>query len=67
MKAQGVLDYEEYVIERVSEMSREFWTGDGWSRDESDAVWFEERPIAPVVTDCETAQAVAYPGGWFDD
>lgn len=58
---------ETYVIERASEMSREFWTGERWSERETDAHWYQQRPIAAMVTQCETAQAVDYPHGEFDD
>jgi putative alpha-1,2-mannosidase len=58
---------EEFVIERVSEMDREFWTGEDWSHDQADALWYSYRPIAPLVTMCETAQVMDYPGGKFDD
>ncbi len=58
---------ETYVIERASEMSRAFWTGKEWSASETDARWYPQRPIAALVTECETAQVVDYPDGEFDD
>ncbi len=58
---------ETYVIERASEMSREFWTGQRWSESETDARWYRQRPIAGLVTACETALVVDYPEGEFDD
>jgi len=35
-----------YVIEKLENGTREWWTGEDWSDVETDAEWFEEREHA---------------------
>jgi hypothetical protein len=53
----------EFVIERTSEMRREWWTGVDWSEDENQAKWYNSEPDAPMETDDENARAVRYQTG----
>ena len=36
----------QYVIERTSEMRREWWTGSDWTEDENRAKWYDSEPHA---------------------
>jgi hypothetical protein len=53
----------EYVIERSSEMRREWWTGAVWSEDENQARWYDSEPDAAKETDDENAHSVHYESG----
>jgi len=48
----------EFVIQRASESRNEFWTGSGWSENESDARRFAVEPIAGLVTGDESAMVI---------
>lgn len=53
----------QYVIERTSEMRREWWTGSDWTEDENRAKWYDSEPHAPKETGDENARAVHYETG----
>ena len=53
----------EYVIERTSEMKREWWTGAEWSEDETAARWYDREPNAEKETQDESAHVVRYEAG----
>jgi hypothetical protein len=57
----------QFVIERTSEVKREWWTGKDWSEDEHDARWYDHEPDAPEVTQDENARAVRHEAGVIDD
>ena len=57
----------EFVIERTNEMKRGWWTGAGWSEDESEARWYSDEPDAPQETQDENARAVRHGTGVIDD
>ena len=44
-----------FVIQRASESRNEFWTGRGWSENETDAQRYAVEPIAGEVTGDESA------------
>jgi hypothetical protein len=48
-------------------MKREWWTGTGWSEDETEACWFADEPDAPQITQDENARAVRHAAGVIDD
>lgn len=52
-----------FVIERSSEFLREWWTENGWSKECSDAKWYEHEPDGPGESGDEGAHAVCYPSG----
>jgi len=47
----------QYVIQRASESRCEWWTGTGWSEDETDAMRFTDEPHAGDETGDESATA----------
>jgi hypothetical protein len=57
----------EYVIERTSEMRREWWTGSVWSEYENQARWYDSEPDAPQEAGDENARAVHYETGSVAD
>jgi hypothetical protein len=57
----------EFVIERTSEMKREWWTGSEWSQDEHEARWYAVEPDAPHETHDENARAVYHESGTIAD
>jgi len=46
-----------YVIQRASESRCEWWTGTGWSEDETDALRYVDEPHAGAETGDESATA----------
>jgi hypothetical protein len=46
-----------YVIQRASESRCEWWTGTGWSEDETGALRFADEPHAAEETGDESATA----------
>jgi hypothetical protein len=44
-----------YVIQRASESRCEWWTGTGWSEDETDALRYADKPHAGDETGDESA------------
>jgi hypothetical protein len=57
----------QYVIERTSEMRREWWTGANWTEHEKRARWYDSEPDAAKETDDENARAVHYETGVVAD
>ena len=46
-----------YIIQRASESRCEWWTGTGWTEDQSRARRYSDKPNAPEVTEDESATA----------
>jgi hypothetical protein len=41
-----------YVIERMSDLTREWWTGEGWSEIDTDACWYSDPDEAEADAEC---------------
>ncbi len=55
-----------FVIERMGEATRDWWTGSDWSDNPIDAKWYDQEPFATLETDDETAHTIYYPNGLVD-
>ena len=55
-----------YVIERSGECMQEWWTGSVWTKDWTEAEWFDREPDGPRVTEDEGAHGVCYRSGTVD-
>jgi hypothetical protein len=50
-----IFQSQKFAIQRASESRCEWWTGEGWSEDEVDALLFDVEPNANEVTGDESA------------
>ena len=49
-----------YVIEKMDDVTRVWWTGTEWSDVDTDALWYDDRPDAIAETDDAAAIATGF-------
>lgn len=56
-----------YVVERMNNSTREWWTGEDWSEVDTEADWYTERNVAQKVAEAVGGSPTAFEVDLGDD